>query len=102
MEYTKFGRISLQHHHELNERWVQDRIAEDPSMLGLGDVVLKDKERATASRRLDLICCSRMLMEMVATKSKFNWGAATKAISSEPSNTGTLSESDTHSTTIPP
>ena len=22
-----------------NERWVQDRIAEDPSMLGLGDVV---------------------------------------------------------------
>jgi len=25
--------------------WVQDRIAEDPLMLGLGDVVLKDKER---------------------------------------------------------
>jgi hypothetical protein len=37
--------LSLKDHPELNERWVQDRIAEDPSLLGLGDVVLKDKER---------------------------------------------------------
>lgn len=43
--YAKFEPISLKGHPELNERWVQDRIAEDPSILGLGDVILKDKER---------------------------------------------------------
>ena len=45
MDYAKFERILIKSHPELNERWVQDRIAEDPSLLGLGDVVLKDKER---------------------------------------------------------
>lgn len=43
-------------HPELTERWVQDRIAEDPSILGLGDVVLKDKERIQPrAGRLDLL-----------------------------------------------
>jgi len=43
-------------HPELSERWVQERIAEDPSILGLGDVILKDKERIqTAAGRLDLL-----------------------------------------------
>jgi hypothetical protein len=35
---------------------VQDRIAEDPTILGLGDVILKDKERRQAGAgRLDLL-----------------------------------------------
>ena len=39
-----------------NEKWVQDRIAEDPSILGLGDVILKDKERRQPKGgRLDLL-----------------------------------------------
>ena len=29
----------------LNERWLQERIAEDPSLLGLGELVVKDLER---------------------------------------------------------
>lgn len=29
----------------LNENWVQERIAENPSILGLGESILKDKER---------------------------------------------------------
>ena len=45
MDYAKFEKISLKRHSDLNEKWVQDRIAEDPSILGLGDVILKDKER---------------------------------------------------------
>lgn len=45
MDYAKFEKVSLRTHPVLNEKWVQDRIAEDPSILGLGDVVLKDKER---------------------------------------------------------
>jgi len=56
MDYAKFEKLSLKSHTSLNEKWVQDRIAEDPSMLGLGDVVLKDKERIQPrAGRLDLL-----------------------------------------------
>jgi hypothetical protein len=56
MEFTKFESLSIQNHPELNERWVQDRIAEDPSILGLGDIVLKDRERVhPKAGRLDLL-----------------------------------------------
>ena len=54
--YAKFDTVSLKGHSELTERWVQDRIAEDPSILGLGDVILKDKERIQPrAGRLDLL-----------------------------------------------
>ena len=56
MEYTKFEKISIKNHPELNEKWVQDRIAEDPKILGLGDVILKDRERIQPhAGRLDLL-----------------------------------------------
>ncbi|MCE5230656.1 hypothetical protein LLG95_13835 [bacterium] len=56
MEFTKFETLSIRNHPELNERWVQDRIAEDPTMLGLGDIVLKDRERIQPrAGRLDLL-----------------------------------------------
>lgn len=56
MEYVKFEKVSLKNHPQLNERWVQERIAEDPTILGLGDVVLKDKERIQPrAGRLDLL-----------------------------------------------
>ncbi len=56
MDYTKFEAISLKHHPQFDEKWVQARIAEDPSILGLGDVVLKDKERIQPrAGRLDLL-----------------------------------------------
>lgn len=56
MEYAKFEKISIKNHPDLDERWVQDRIAEDPSILGLGDVILKDKERIQPrAGRLDLL-----------------------------------------------
>ena len=54
--YAKFESLSLKSHDQLDERWIQDRIAEDPSILGLGDVVLKDKERIQPrAGRLDLL-----------------------------------------------
>jgi hypothetical protein len=37
--------LSLKNHSKFNEFWVRDIIANDPSILGLGDLVLKDKER---------------------------------------------------------
>jgi hypothetical protein len=56
MPYVKFEKLSLKSHPQFNERWVQDRIAEEPSILGLGDVFLKDKERIQPrAGRLDLL-----------------------------------------------
>jgi hypothetical protein len=56
MAYAKFERVVLKGHPEFTERWVQDRIAEDPTVLGVGDVVLKDKERSQPrAGRLDLL-----------------------------------------------
>src|SRR6266516_4869637 len=57
MKYVKPERVILRDHPEFTERWVQARIAEDPSLLGLGDLVLKDKERIQPhAGRLDLLC----------------------------------------------
>jgi hypothetical protein len=56
LKYVKPDRIILKTHPEFTERWVQDRIAEDPSILGLGDLILKDKERIhPQAGRLDLL-----------------------------------------------
>ena len=56
LKYVKPIPISIKNHPTLNERWVQDRIAEDPTLLGLGDLILKDKERIQPSAgRLDLL-----------------------------------------------
>ena len=56
MKHVKLRQIQLKNHSSLNERWVQDVIAEDPSILGVGDVVLKDKERVHRNAgRLDLL-----------------------------------------------
>jgi predicted transport protein len=56
LKYVKPERLFLADHSELNERWVQQRIAEDSSLLGLGDLILKDKERIQPrAGRLDLL-----------------------------------------------
>ena len=49
-------KINLLNHPALNEKWVQEAIAKDPSILGLGDLILKDKERIQPKAgRLDLL-----------------------------------------------
>lgn len=56
MRYEKPTRIWMRSHSEFNERWLQDRIAEDPSILGLGELILKDRERPQPrAGRLDLL-----------------------------------------------
>lgn len=48
--------FSLRRSNNHDERWVQDQIAEDPAILGLGDLVLKDKERIQPrAGRLDIL-----------------------------------------------
>lgn len=56
MKYVKPNKIWIKGHSELTEKWVQEIIAEDPSILGLGDLILKDKERIQpGAGRLDLL-----------------------------------------------
>jgi len=56
LKFIKPERILLSNDPEFREKWVQERIAEDPSILGLGDLVLKDKERSQPrAGRLDLL-----------------------------------------------
>lgn len=56
MHYERAERLSIKAHPELSEKWLQDRIAEDPSILGLGDLELRQKERIQpGAGRLDLL-----------------------------------------------
>ncbi len=56
MQFIKLERLWSKMHPVLNEKWVQDRIKEDPSLLGLGDLVLRDAERLQPKAgRLDLL-----------------------------------------------
>ena len=56
MKHVPLKTIKLKNHPELNERWLQDIIADDPSIIGIGDVILKDKERIHHhAGRLDLL-----------------------------------------------
>ncbi|HII02384.1 TPA: hypothetical protein HA351_12285 [Methanosarcinaceae archaeon] len=56
MELVNFKKISLKNHPELTEKFVQDQIANDPKILGLGELILKDKERIqSGAGRLDLL-----------------------------------------------
>lgn len=62
LKFVKPERISLRNHPEFRESWVQERIAEDPMLLGLGDLTLKDKEKTLPhGGRLDLLLQDRNL-----------------------------------------
>ncbi len=53
---VKTEKLWLKNHPEVNERMIQDMIAENPTILELGDVVLKDRERPQPrAGRLDLL-----------------------------------------------
>jgi hypothetical protein len=56
MPVFKLEALSLKNSPTHSEKWVQDQVASDPSILGLGDLELKDKERRPAGAgRLDLL-----------------------------------------------
>lgn len=49
-------KINLLNHPTLNEKWIEEVIANDPSILVLGDLVLKDRQRTQPKAgRLDLL-----------------------------------------------
>lgn len=56
LEFAKLEKIWMKGHSQFNEKWLQARIADDPGLLGLGDVVVKDIERRQPrAGRLDLL-----------------------------------------------
>jgi hypothetical protein len=56
MQFIRPERIWIRQDSELSEKWVQDRISEDPTILGLGDLVIRDRERIhPRAGRLDLL-----------------------------------------------
>ncbi len=59
LSFKKPTVISLKAHADFNEAWLQERIAEDPSILGLGDLFVLDRERRQErAGRLDLLLSS--------------------------------------------
>lgn len=56
MDFVEPKYVSLKDHPTYNERWLQERIRENPLLLGLGDVDVRDSERPQPSAgRLDLL-----------------------------------------------
>lgn len=58
MKYLRTERLSLRDHPTLNEQWLQRRILEDPSLLGLTDAniwTLASERQTPAGGRLDLL-----------------------------------------------
>jgi len=56
VEFRKSRVMSLKGHDAYNEKWLQGVLAEDPGLLGLGDLVVKDIERRQPrAGRLDLL-----------------------------------------------
>ena len=56
MEYVKAETLDFNDYPELNERWLHTKIEKDPSIIGLGNLILKDSERIQPGRgRLDLL-----------------------------------------------
>lgn len=54
--HVKLKTLNLKNHSEYNEKWLHNVIAEDPSILHIGDVILKDKEKIQhGAGRLDLL-----------------------------------------------
>lgn len=56
MKYVKPEIISLKSNSEFNEKWLQAKIEEDPSIIGLGDLEFRDTEKIqVGGGRLDTI-----------------------------------------------
>lgn len=55
-EYVPHNKIPLRTHPQFNEKWVQQTIVADPTILGLGEVDVKDVERIQPrAGRLDML-----------------------------------------------
>jgi hypothetical protein len=71
LEVIKPEIISLKKHPEISEKWLQDRIEEDPSILGLGELVVFQRERKQSSGgRIDFLLLDTETQTMYETEVK--------------------------------
>ncbi len=70
IKYVKPERVPLKNQPE-HEKWVQERIADDPSLLGLGDLILRDKEKISPTQG-DSTCYFRTLNQTVVMRWKYS------------------------------
>ncbi|MCL2681929.1 MAG: hypothetical protein FWE63_00420 [Bacteroidales bacterium] len=67
LQYAKGEKISLKKH--FSEKWLQDRIEEDPSILGLGELDLIQRERKQSSGgRIDFLFLNSEIETMYETE----------------------------------
>ena len=56
MEFKKATAIDMRRHAEFNERWLQQQLIDDATLLGLGELSVKDIEKKNpGAGRLDLL-----------------------------------------------
>ncbi len=55
LQYLKHEKVSLKGSPDFNEKWLQEIISQDPSILGLGELILKEMEKPLTYGRLDLL-----------------------------------------------
>lgn len=56
LSYVKFERVWMRNNPTITEKWVHERIRENPEILGLGDLIVRDVERVQPrAGRLDLL-----------------------------------------------
>ncbi len=56
LQYVKVEPLLLKNHYSLNERWLQEIISQEPSILGLGELqVIQRERRQPSGGRLDLL-----------------------------------------------
>ena len=56
MEYVEFQKIRMKASAELSERWVQEKLEANGSLLGLGELDVRDAERRQpVGGRLDML-----------------------------------------------
>lgn len=44
LKYVRLDKISLREYPEFDERWIWERVNEDPEILGLGPVIIEDPD----------------------------------------------------------
>lgn len=56
LPYVKHNRLLMRNHPVFTEKWLQQQIAADTTLLGLGELDVKDQERSQPrSGRLDML-----------------------------------------------
>ena len=68
MKLVPLERIKLKSHSKIDEAWLQEPIANNPSILGLGDLELHDRERR------QIVCCLPSTTPLVLPQQNHPYG----------------------------